>query len=153
MEIHKFNLNDMGNAVQYSRLTVVLHDIVSCIDLKYGSNYADDAERGEVTVSTLLQIMHFGELVYLDWDETADEYVMVPFKVICNKENDSIYFFYSCSTSAHEFAVTHLEDWLRSCEYEAEENIVKLTDTEGYAIMEGHGKCIISNSNIYKLIL
>lgn len=149
-----FNLADIDNQKVYNSIIVNMYDIVSCIDYKYGSNYIEDVERGEMPVQTLLGVINFGDYVYSIWDETTNKYIMIPFKVIykynIDKEIESVFVFYSCTPDLL-MSSDSLISWLESHKYNIESNIIKLSDEEGYNIINNHNTCIISGSNIYKL--
>lgn len=151
--IQLFNLNDIGNQKVYNRIVIHMRDIALGLDMVKGTKYAEDAERGELTVQDLILAMNFSDNIYAEYDNDNNRYVMIPFCAVVNKKGEDdkdVFLFYSCTDADFEM-FGHLDKWLQSVDYDVKNNINKLTDEEGVTAIELHNTALISGNDIYKM--
>lgn len=152
---HYINLNRLDTQKAYDSLVRSMTEIAGIIDETRGTDYADDAEHGKLTVPELLELLHFGDMTYMKYSEAKNKYVMIPFCVLYGRPGgDNIsdaYVFYSGSRT-DEKEVKNFKTWLSRTTYnDIFNNIKKKCDEEAVGLIQNHNTLVLYKDNIYTI--
>lgn len=153
---HYINLNQLAAQKMYDGLVRNMVKIATIIDDTRGTNYAEDVEKGELTVPDLMNLLYFGEMTYMKYNEAKNKYVMIPFCVLYGKpDEDNVsdtYVFYSGSSVEEADEVKAFKDWLSQIGYnDISNNIEKKSDEEAVELIQNHNTVLLYNDNIYTM--
>lgn len=146
------NLNDFSVRDKYDEFARNMHKYAIALDAERMTKYAEEVERGELTVTEFLSVMHYGDMVYMEWNADKDSYVIVPFTVLRNKHDDitDVYVFHNFAED-EQLQFGHFSEWIEKCGYNVKDNIVKLPDENGVMLVQNRKSAIIYNNDIYGL--
>lgn len=146
------NLNDFSIREKYDEFARNMHKYAIALDAERMTKYAEEVERGELTVTEFLSVMHYGDMVYMEWNADKDTYTIVPFTILINNRDDvtDVYVFHNFAED-EQLQFKRFSEWIEKCGYNVKDNIVKLSDENGVMLVQNRKSAIIYNNDIYGL--
>lgn len=153
---HYINLSQLDVQKTYDGLVRNMMEIATILDETRGTNYAEDVERGELTVPDLLTVLHFGDMTYMKYNEVKNKYVMIPFCVLYGKPDDDnisdTYVFYSGDGNDEADEIKSFKGWLGGIGYnDISNNIEKKSDEEAVELIQNHNTILLFKDDIYTM--